>query len=102
MVIRNPVKLSQVVHEGRGGACMPQHLYPNLTTNKSIDKDAQLGNLILQNFQHFAIAVSLSNAADVQTLHSPHTVCRLLLWPPVLSTQLIPGSKNSHFLLQQR
>lgn len=84
------------------GLVRPSIFILTLTANKSRDEDAQLGNLILQNLQHFAIAVSLSSATDVQTLHSPYTVCRLLLWPPVLSAQLTPGSKNSHFLLQQR
>lgn len=84
------------------GLVRPSIFILTLTTNKSIDEDAQLGNLILQNFQHFAITVSLSNAADVQTLHSPYTVCCLLLWPPVLSAQLTPGSKNAHLLFQQR
>lgn len=69
------------------GLVHPSIFILTLTTNKSIDEDAQLGNLILQNFQRFAITMpnSLSNAADFQTLHSPYTVCRLLLWPPVLS-----------------
>lgn len=84
------------------GLVRPSIFILTLTTNENIDGDAQLGNLILQNFRYFAIAVSLSNAANVPTLHSPYTVCRLLLWPPVLSAQLTPGSKNAHLLFQKR